>query len=65
MTDSERQQILKMIEDGKISAEQGLVLMQALAEDEPDNAQAVPELPGAETAPQVQGNTLWDLRFQY
>jgi len=30
MTDSERQQVLKMIEDGKISAEQGLILMQAL-----------------------------------
>jgi len=51
MTDSERQQILKMIEDGKISAEQGLVLMQALAEQEPEDALAVPELPGAETAP--------------
>ena len=35
MTDSERQQILKMIQDGKISAEQGLVLMQAL-EEEPE-----------------------------
>jgi len=53
MTDSERQQILKMIEDGKISAEQGLVLMQALAEQEPEDAPAVPELPGAETAPQA------------
>ncbi len=39
MTDSERQQVLKMIEDGKISAEQGLILMQALdaaPEDEAD-----------------------------
>ena len=51
MTDSERQQILKMIEDGKISAEQGLVLMQALADDEPEDELVVPELPGAETTP--------------
>ena len=36
MTDSERQQILKMIEDGKISPEQGLTLMQAL-EEAPDD----------------------------
>jgi hypothetical protein len=33
MTDLERQQVLKMIEDGKISAEEGLKLMQALDED--------------------------------
>jgi len=32
MTDSERQQVLKMVEDGKISAEEGLKLMQALDE---------------------------------
>ena len=37
MTDSERQQILKMIQDGKISAEQGLVLMQALDEEPEDH----------------------------
>ena len=35
MTDSERQQILKMIADGKISAEEGLILMRALG-DEPE-----------------------------
>lgn len=44
MTDSERQQILKMIADGKITPEQGLTLMQALenvpADDDP---QALPE----------------------
>ena len=34
MTDSERQQILKMIDEGKITAEEGLKLMQALGEDE-------------------------------
>ncbi len=32
MTDSERQQILKMIQDGKITAAEGLTLMQALEE---------------------------------
>ncbi len=45
MTDSERQQILKMIDEGKISAEQGLVLMQALG-DEPEDDD-MPELPDA------------------
>lgn len=34
MTDSEREQVLKMIDEGKISAEQGLKLLQALTEDE-------------------------------
>jgi hypothetical protein len=38
MTDSERQQILKMIEDGKITADEGLRLMQALGEELPDDA---------------------------
>ena len=38
MTDSERQQILKMIDDGKISAEQGLILMQAL-DHEPEESE--------------------------
>ncbi len=33
MTDNERQEVLKMVEDGKISAEEGLKLMQALDED--------------------------------
>ena len=42
MTDSERQQILKMIDDGKISAEQGLTLMQAL-EGVPDDDQDLDE----------------------
>ena len=45
MTDSERQQILKMIADGKISAEEGLTLMRALGEasDEDGNPPALPE----------------------
>lgn len=34
MTDSERQQVLKMVEEGKITAQEGLTLIQALAEDE-------------------------------
>jgi len=43
MTDNERQQVLKMIEDGKISAEEGLKLMQALGDE--------PELPAGEELP--------------
>lgn len=43
MTDSERAQILKMIDDGKITAEEGLKLMQALAQDEEAEAQ-IPQL---------------------
>jgi hypothetical protein len=42
MTDSERQQILRMIDEGKITAEQGLILMQALG-DEPESDD-LPEL---------------------
>ena len=50
MTDSERQQILKMIQDGKISAEQGLVLMQAL-DEEPEDLAEKTELPEPEVIP--------------
>jgi hypothetical protein len=35
MTDSERQHVLRMIEEGKITPEEGLKLMQALGEDAP------------------------------
>ena len=35
MTDDERQQVLKMIQDGKITAEEGLKLIQALDADVP------------------------------
>jgi hypothetical protein len=49
MTDNERQQVLKMVEDGKISAEEGLKLMQALDEDsgvpEGDIVHSVPDHP--------------------
>ncbi len=36
MTDQERNQVLKMIEEGKITPEQGLTLMQALDQQGPD-----------------------------
>jgi hypothetical protein len=49
MTDSERQQILKMIEDGKITAQEGLTLMQALGEEPEEDGQ--PELPEGEPLP--------------
>lgn len=45
MTDSERQQILKMIVDGKISADEGLKLMNALdAEPDLEGDQPLPAL---------------------
>lgn len=51
MTDSERQQILKMIADGKISAEEGLTLMQALGgEPDPDDEEMVPSVVEAEAS---------------
>jgi hypothetical protein len=36
MTDQERNQVLKMIEEGKITPEQGLTLMQALEQEGPE-----------------------------
>lgn len=56
MTDSERAQILKMIDEGKISAEEGLKLMQALAEDE--TAETEDESPYVETDP--GGEAEWE-----
>ena len=56
MTDSERQQILKMIDDGKISAEQGLALMQALLEEPEDELVNVQET-AAEQAVEVLQET--------
>jgi hypothetical protein len=49
MTDSEREQILKMIEDGKITAEEGLKLIQALETGDEPEPGGVPE---AEIPPQ-------------
>ena len=51
MTDSERQQILKMIEDGKISAEQGLTLMQALSDEPEDEMPVIGEPADVEDIP--------------
>lgn len=53
MTDNERAQILKMIDDAKITAEQGLTLMQALAQDE----EAEAETPFLET--ETGGEAEW------
>ncbi len=49
MNDSERQQILKMIADGKISAEEGLKLMQALGDEA--EAERAPELRAGDELP--------------
>ena len=66
MTDSERQQVLKMIDDGKISAEQGLILMQALdaspedgSEDESQNLilEGLPEPAGTADSLNLSGNS--------
>jgi hypothetical protein len=38
MTDNEREQVLRMIADGKISPEEGLKLMQVLDQDTPEDA---------------------------
>jgi hypothetical protein len=43
MTDSEREKILKMIEDGKISPEEGLRLMNVLEEAAPEDILPAPE----------------------
>jgi hypothetical protein len=45
MTDQERNQVLKMIADGKITPEEGLHLMQALDETPVELQPAVPEAP--------------------
>ena len=45
MTDKEREQILKMIEEGKISPEEGLKLMQVLDQESPED-----ETPASEAA---------------
>ncbi len=46
MTDSERQQVLKMVEDGKITAEEGLKLMQALDQSATEGLDVVETGPG-------------------
>jgi hypothetical protein len=59
MSDSERQQILKMIDEGKITAEEGLKLMQAIGDDEEfadDEGMAGPTEPGGEAASSDAGD---------
>ena len=57
MTDQERNQVLKMIADGKITPEEGLTLMQALDQENPAGdlppASPAPFSPGSE-APQAE-----------
>ncbi len=43
MTDQERNQVLKMIQDGKISPEEGLRLMQALDQSPAEDAELAPQ----------------------
>ena len=49
MTDDERQQVLKMIEDGKITAEDGLKLIQALETETPAEEAIIVEPAAAES----------------
>ncbi len=56
MTDQERNQVLKMIEDGKISPEEGLKLLQALEqspEEETVQKSQVPPIPAGSAIPPV------------
>jgi len=58
MTDQEREQILKMIEDGKISPEEGLKLMQVLEQSAAEQAKPtlkVETAEGAESRPETSG----------
>jgi len=52
MTDQERNQVLKMIEEGKITPEQGLTLMQALDRQGPDEEPAAVPVAPAVAEPQ-------------
>lgn len=56
MTDNERQQVLKMIADGKISAAEGLKLMQALDESHLDDDSST-LLPGTDS-PAEEGDLI-------
>jgi hypothetical protein len=58
MTDSERQQVLKMVEDGKITAEEGLKLMQALDED--STAEEIEIVEAGQAAGQVKSDPDFD-----
>ncbi|MGC1376099.1 MAG: hypothetical protein WA821_07755 [Anaerolineales bacterium] len=64
MTDTERQQVLKMVEDGKITAEEGLKLMQALDEDTATEELDVVETgPGGEAAGEAKSDPEFDHRI--
>ena len=52
MTDQERNQILKMIADGKVTPEEGLKLMQTLEQNPPEDEKAAPQ----ETAAEASGH---------
>lgn len=60
MTDTEREHVLRMIEDGKITAEEGLRLMQALESDIAEDAGepiVIAAPPAPEPAPASDGAT--------
>jgi hypothetical protein len=70
MTDQERNQVLKMIADGKITPEQGLQLMQALDQESPTGIPApAPEMPADEVsaspAPSEQPGPETDHRIEH
>ena len=50
MTDEERNQILKMIADGKVTPEEGLKLMQTLEQNPPEDEKVAPQEPAAEAS---------------
>jgi hypothetical protein len=56
MTDQERNQVLKMIADGKITPEEGLHLMQALDQEDPSKENTVEELPPPSPTPSAPEN---------
>lgn len=63
MTESERQKVLKMIQDGKITAEEGLTLFRLLDEGpddatgaSPDQATGVPQTAGQVRSANLSGN---------
>lgn len=64
MTDSERQQILKMIEEGKITPDEGLKLMQALDEvpldEEPAALPPAPDSPMGEADADAEPSFITD-----
>lgn len=62
MTDNERAQILKMVEDGKITPEQGLTLMRALEDDARE--ESLPEMTHSVQTQAVNLNDPAHLEFE-